>query len=177
MRRMIGFLSATTLSMFAMAQSPPDPLEACAQKSDAAARLACFDQEMQRRHANNTTRVTPAPEARAATVAPATAAAKKPADDTIGLAGSQLRKKQRDAGIVVERPKPPDIVAQVSRAVSHPDHRFTFFLDNGQVWEQIETQQGLFVDKNESVTIGPGVLGAFFLKTSKEKYVRVRRLQ
>jgi iron complex outermembrane recepter protein len=43
--------------------------------------------------------------------------------------------------------------------------------------EQVETQQGLYVDQNEAVTIGPGVLGAFFLKTSKEKYVRVRRLQ
>ena len=167
MRRMIGFLSATTLSMLAMAQSPSDPLEACAQKSDAAARLACFDQEMQRRHTTNATRTTPTPEP----------PAKKPTDDTVGLTGSQLRKKQRDEGIVVERPKPADIVAQVSRAVPHPDHRFTFFLDNGQVWEQIETQQGLYVDKNEAVTIGPGVLGAFFLKTSKEKYVRVRRLQ
>ncbi len=172
MRRMIGFLSATTLSMIAMAQSPPDPLEACSQKTDAAARLACFDQEMQRRHANNTTPAKPAPAPR-----PPAAAAKKPMDDTVGLTGSQLRKKQRDAGIVVERPKPQSIVAQVSRAVAHPDHRYTFFLDNGQVWEQIDTQQGLYVDKNEAVTIDPGVLGAFFLKTSKEKYVRVRRLQ
>ena len=78
---------------------------------------------------------------------------------------------------MAEHPKPPPIVAQVSRAVSHPDHRYTFFLDNGQVWEQVETQPGLYVDKNEAITIDPGILGAFFLKTSKEKYVRVRRLQ
>jgi hypothetical protein len=174
MRRTIGFLVMTSLAATAAAQPPADPLEACAQKADASARLACFDQEMQRRHATNATPA--APVGKAAPAPAAAAPTSKPAD-TVGLAGSQLRKKQREEGIVVEHPKKPSIVAQVSRAVAHPDHRYTFFLDNGQVWEQIETQQGLYVETNEAVTINPGTLGAFFLKTSKEKYVRVRRLQ
>jgi hypothetical protein len=176
MHRMMGFLAAAALSMIATAQSPPDPLEACAQKADAAARLACFDQEMQRRHATNATRASAAPQTPAPPAASA-APAKSSKDDTVGLAGSQLHKKQREEGIAVERPKPQPMVAQVSRVVGHPDHRYTFFLDNGQVWEQVETQQGLYVGKDEAVTIGPGLLGAFFLKTSKDKYVRVRRLQ
>jgi hypothetical protein len=171
MRRLIGFLAATGLSVTAAALAPPDPLEACAQKADSNARLACFDQEMQRRHTTNATREAPVSKAAPAPPTPA------PASATVGLAGSQLHKKQQEEGIVVEHPKPSPIAAQVSRAVAHPDHRYTFYLDNGQVWEQVETQQGLYVDTNEAVTINPGKLGSFFLKTSKEKYVRVRRLQ
>jgi len=68
-------------------------------------------------------------------------------------------------------------VAQVAKAVWRPDHRYTLALDNGQVWEQVEEQQGIYVDAHDTVTISPGVLGAFFLETSKRKSFRVRRLQ
>ena len=66
---------------------------------------------------------------------------------------------------------------RVSRALWRPDHRYTLALDNGQVWEQVEEQQGVYVDTHDTVTISPGVLGAFFLETSKRKSFRVRRLQ
>jgi hypothetical protein len=68
-------------------------------------------------------------------------------------------------------------VAQVTHAVWRPDHRYTLALDNGQVWEQVEEQQGIYVDTHDTVTISPGVLGAFFLETSKRKAFRVRRLR
>ena len=193
MRSMIGFLSAAVLSTVASAQSPTDPLEACAQKADATARLACFDQEMQRRHATSALRPAPAasappagraPTAPAAPVASAPAVQEDPAapsaaahvDENAGLSGPTLRKKLRDEG-VEETPKPKPIVAQVAKAVWRPDHRYTLALDNGQVWEQVEEQQGIYVDAHDTVTISPGVLGAFFLETSKRKSFRVRRLQ
>jgi len=199
---MIGFVAATLLSAVAIAQSSPDPFEACAQKSDATARLACFDQEMQRRHATNATRpaptvsvppaaLAPAPPpsapamssaapgppaaAPAVSASPATSAAAH-VDENAGLSGPTLRKKLREQG-VEETPKPKPIVAQVARAVWRPDHRYMLALDNGQVWEQVEEQQGVYVDTHDTVTISSGVLGAFFLETSKRKSFRVRRLQ
>src|SRR5580698_10010741 len=57
------------------AQDASDPLQACHQMTDAAARLACFDSEMQRR------------DALAAPTHGAAAATRKPADDTVGLEG------------------------------------------------------------------------------------------
>jgi hypothetical protein len=168
----------------AAAQSPStDPLEACAQKADAAARLACFDQEMQHRHGTDVPRQTPAPVpaapaapvAAGAATAPSTAASH--AEENVGLEGAQLQKKLREEGVVEESHKPKPIVAQVSRALEHPDHRYTFVLDNGQVWEQVESKQGLFVNAHDTVTITPGVLGSFFLRTPKKLYLRVRRVQ
>ncbi len=192
MRRTIGFLLATAFSAAAAAQPAPDPLEACYQKPDGAARLACFDQEMQRRHATGAPQKAPANTAAPAARAPDAPLAARPSvqketagpgtatshvDDNVGLEGAQLRKKLREQGISDERPKPQPIVAQVAQAKWRADHRYTFLLDNGQIWEQVEDQPGLFVDAHESVTISPGVLGSFFLKTSKDRYVRVRRLQ
>jgi hypothetical protein len=202
MRRMIGSLSAVALAALAAAQTPTDPFEVCAQKTDATDRLACFDREMQRRHATgaapaaSATRSTPAasaaPPAATAAAAPAAAAraveappaqqsaptvkgnAASHADENVGLSGEALRKKQREQGVAEEKPKP--IVSQVTRAISHPDHRYTFFLDNGQVWEQAESRPGLFVDAHETVTISPGVLGAFFMETSRHQNFRVRRI-
>jgi hypothetical protein len=205
MRQIIGFLVVTAISTVAAAQSS-DPLETCAQKSDAAARLACFDQEMQRRHATNVPREAPPPAAAAAAtaapgIAPSTTAPPAPAvpaavaaaaaapaaagsataashaDENVGLEGAQLRKKLREQGVVEESHKPNPIVAQVTRAVEHPDSRYTFVLDNGQVWEQVESKPGLFVNTHDTVTITPGVLGSFFLQTSKKLYFRVRRVQ
>jgi hypothetical protein len=110
----------------------------------------------------------------APTATPAQATAASHAEENIGLQGSELRKRQREQGVVVEPPKP--IVAQVARPLPHPDHRYTFYLDNGQVWEQEDSLPGLFVDAHETVTISSGVLGAFFLENSRHQSVRVRRV-
>jgi hypothetical protein len=115
--------------------------------------------------------------AAAATAAAAPGLQASHADENVGLEGAQLRKKLREQGVVEESHKPKPIVAQVSRALEHPDHRYTFVLDNGQVWEQVENKPGLWVDAHESVTITPGVLGSFFLRTSKKLYLRVRRVE
>jgi hypothetical protein len=200
MRWTISFLSTMTLAAVAAAQSSSDPLEACAQKADSATRLACFDQEMQRRHTAGTSHEAPStpggatsapqetptgepsaparvspPAGQTAGTASGTTASH--ADDDIGLNGAQLRKKLREEGVVEERPKAKPIVAQVTRAIWHPDHRYTLALDNGQVWEQVETGDGASIEPHETVTITPGALGSFFLKTSQRRYLRVRRLQ
>lgn len=170
-------LSTMAFTAIAVAQSPPDAFEACATKTDPAARLACFDQEIQRRHASaaqegGAVGGASGPSVRATEKADTAAGT----GNNFGLQGSQLRKKLHEQG-AVEPPKPPPLVARVAKAVRRPDHRYTLFLDNGQVWEQVEEEQGVYVEGQETVTISPGVLGSFFLETAKHKRFRVRRLK
>lgn len=142
-----------------------DPFDACARETDAAARLACFDQAVKHRHASS-----PAHEA----------AGHQPAVDRDARAVPGSR-SAADGGASAAGPaagEPPRaVVAHVTRLVYLPDQRYIFNLDNGQVWEQVESQQGLFVDAHEAVRITPGAFGSYFLQTSKHRLTRVRRLR
>jgi hypothetical protein len=168
-------------SILAHAQGAQDPLEACYQLPDGAPRLACFDKEMQRRHASGTTAAaaSPAPIAAPATPAvPATAAAaastRSSADDTVGLQGGALRKKLKAEGVTPEAVQP--IVAKVVRVVPRAHSELAFVLDNGQTWEEAELVSNLDVKLQDTVTIKPGILGAFFLNTPRSQRVRVHRV-
>ena len=183
MTKTMGLLiSLGFFSTLALAQSKLDPLEACYQQPDGAPRLACFNREMQRRQAAGSTRI---PAAAAATTAPqsatgATATAAPPAGDakvaadTVGLQGGALRKKLKEEGVSSEPVKP--IVAKIVRMVPRPHSELAFVLDNGQTWEQVETLDGLNVELQDTVTIKPGILGAFFLSTPRRQTIRVHRV-
>jgi hypothetical protein len=159
-----------------------DPLETCYQMSDDSAQLACFRREMQRRHAlaaGGTTYASSASTSGAAS-APAAlghlaAAPTRSADDTVGLDGKQLAIKRKAEGIPPSVVKP--IVAALLHLRSRPGHQYSFELDNGQVWEATDTEPDLFLKPHETVTIKPGVLGAFLLKTEEGISVRVHRVR
>jgi hypothetical protein len=176
MRRITCWLLPAFFAAIATAQPAPDPLDFCSQKADPTERLACFDQaaRLHRRAAAPAAAATTAPAVPSTTAPAAHSGPSAPVDPNQGLAGAQLRKRQREQGVVATQPKP--LVATVARATMHPDHEYTFVLDNGQVWEQMENVPGLYVRDHESVEISPGVLGAFFLKTSGNRSVRVRRV-
>jgi len=174
---MLGYFSSS-----ALAQQATDPMEPCFRMTDSVGRLACFDHEMQRRHAQaRPPSATPA--APAATRAPSatggaasnTAAAQAPLDDTIGLDGKQLSIRRAEEGI------PTPVVKPVVTALAHlslrPGHQYRFELDNGQVWESTDAEPDLFVSPHEKVMIRPGVLGAFFLKTNEGLSIRVHRVR
>jgi hypothetical protein len=179
------------LPVIAAAQSSPDPLDACVKQTDATARLACFDHEMQRRHATKPAATsTPAATGRpaatstptatatpSATAAPGTAAAdQNHTDENIGLEGTQLHKKLREQGVET-RPEPvKPIVSTIARLLPRPDNQYAFELDNGQTWEQAESKT-LNVNPHDTVTIQPGVLGAFFMTTQRHQRVRVHRIR
>jgi hypothetical protein len=173
------------LPVIAAAQSSPDPLDACVKQPDATARLACFDHEMQRRHATTPAATsTPAATGRpAATTTPTatattgTAAAdQNHTDENIGLEGTQLHKKLREQGVET-RPEPvKPIVSTIARLLPRPDNQYAFELDNGQTWEQAESKT-LNVNPHDTVTIQPGVLGAFFMTTQRHQRVRVHRIR
>ena len=139
-----------------VAQAAEDPLEVCYRMADATARVACFDHEMQRRHA-------------------AAATTQKQAQDNVGLEGAELHKKLKAEGVAVEPVKP--IVAIITRLLPRSDNEYAFVLDNGQTWEQAESKTDLYVKPHDSVTIKPGVLGAFYMTTSRSQRVRVHRIR
>jgi hypothetical protein len=140
----------------AVAQAAEDPLEVCYRMADATARVDCFDHEMQRRHA-------------------AAAGTQKRAQDNVGLEGPELHKKLKEEGVAVEPVKP--IVATITRLLPRSDNEYAFELDNGQTWEQAESKTDLYVKPHDSVTIKPGVLGAFYMTTSRSQRVRVHRIR
>jgi hypothetical protein len=159
-----GFLVTAT------GQQVADPLDACYRLSDSTARVACYDQEVQRRHAAAAQGSYPVAAAPKTTPAPEAAR-----DDTIGLDGKQLDIKRKQQGIQPVAIKP--IVASLSRLEPLPGHQYHFELANGQVWESTDTEPDLFLNPHETVTIRPGILGAFFLKTQEGNSIRVHRLR
>jgi hypothetical protein len=177
MIRTIGLLLALGLAATgAPAQGPQDPMEVCYHEADGPVRLACFNAEMQRRHAataSGTKReedipMHPAPPADAAAV-------QKRAQENAGLEGKELRRKLKEEGVAVEAVKP--IVATITRLLPRPNNEYAFVLDNGQIWEQSEVKADLYVNPHEPVTIKPGVLGSFYLTTSKSQRIRVHRIR
>jgi hypothetical protein len=164
LRTIAIILTLGALPAIAAAQSSPDPLEVCAKQTDATARLACFDHEMQRRHA--TTPSTPA----------AAAADQNHTDENVGLEGTQLHKKLKEQGVETKPEPVKPIVSTIVRLLPRPDSGYAFELDNGQTWEQAESKT-LNVNPHDTVTIQPGVLGAFFMTTQRHQRVRVHRIR
>ena len=150
-------------------------MEACSQLSDASARLACFDHEIQRRHAAGTGTTSPANAAPAPGSTPARIVSQKPAADTIGLDGKQLSLKRKEEGIAPAAPTL--IVAGLRQLQPRPGHQYYFALDNGQVWESTDNEGQLLLGPHETITIRSGLLGAFFLKTQEGNSIRVHRLR
>jgi hypothetical protein len=166
-------------------QCAPEALEACVKQTDASARLACFDKEMQRLHVAARAPATAAPVvptagATATTGAASVAAlpapaAPKPPDENYGLQGQQLQEKLKE-----QHAKPPPLqplAATVKRVLPRPDNEYAFELDNGQIWEQAESKSNLNIKPQDAVTIVPGALGSFFLTDGKHLRLRVHRIK
>jgi Tfp pilus assembly protein FimV len=184
---------AASLSTTAATAQRSDAFDACARETDSAARLACFDREIAARRASQASAAlapaaappsrfavtAPAP-APAATVKPpaAPAAASTPAASTtqdIGLDARQARRERRERG-EPEPPPPAPIVARVVRIIPREPLIYAFELDNGQIWEQTEST-AFSVKPQDQITIRPGVLGAFFLKSADGSVVRAHRVK
>lgn len=156
-------------------QCAPDTLEACVKQTDASARLACFDKEMQRLHVAARAPATTATTAVASVAALPAAAAPKPPDENYGLQGQQLQEKLKE-----QHAKPPPLqplAATVKRVLPRPDNEYAFELDNGQVWEQAESKSNLNIKPQDAVRIVPGALGSFFLTDGKHLRLRVHRIK
>jgi hypothetical protein len=197
--RMFRDLSiAMALCASGAAYAATDGFDACAQEQDAAKRLACFDRQIAaRRNAEAPAKPAATPQA-----APSSQAAPKPVPATpttpqaapassgpaaaapatksatpqdVGLDGRELRRQRQQRG---EEPHPEskvEISAKVVRVIERRPMIAAFELDNGQIWEQVETVSGLWIRPGESVNIRAGVMGGFLLKSGDGHVVRVHR--
>ena len=190
----LGIVIAVGLIPAAHAQSTPDAFDICAREQDSAARLACFDRQVAARHATNppppaarradaptssaaatTPKVLAAPApVPAAGPAPAPASAASSASD-VGLDARQIRKLHPEraesgkGGISFD--------AKVVRVIARRPLISAFELDNGQIWEQSEVVDGLWVRPAENVTIRAGAMGGFMLKSADGHLVHVWRVR
>ena len=164
-------VTIASLSTAAMAQQS-DAYHACAAEKDSAARLACFDRVDSARYP------TPSGPSAAPAVSAAPAAAppaSTPANPDIGLDARQARRERAQRG-APEPPPPTAIVATIVRVIERGPLISAFELSNGQIWEQSESIK-FSADPRQTVTIRPGLLGAFFMKNAAGVSVRVHRLQ
>ena len=153
-------------------EAPLSKVYACAGISGAQERLACFDAAVaglkQAEASGGVTVVTPEQKA---------AAAKQ----SFGFAegGAAAQKAQAAAVGAAPPPEQPDVVTvKIIEAVKARDNRHRFTLDNGQVWEQVET------DKVQGIKTLPATaeirkasLGSFMMKINDGRSIRVRRVK
>lgn len=173
----LGSLIALALPLAASSQPSPDAFDVCAQEQDGPRRLACFDRQIAAR------RATAAPATAPATAAPlaATPPIPKPlptrsAESDVGLTARMLAK------LHPERAEPgkaarASIEGKVVRVIPRRALISAFELDNGQVWEQSESLNGLHIRPDDVVTISEGPMGGFRLKTSRGESLRVHRVR
>lgn len=168
----------------AIGQQSADPMDVCYQLTDVQQRVACYDHEVQRRRAASASAIAPAAAAPAAAAAQETrpvavtsgaAPAVAASADTLGLDGRQLDLARKARGIQPVAITP--IIAVLSRLQPRPGHQYYFELENGQLWESTDSEPDLFLSPHETVTVRPGILGAFFLKTQEGNLIRVHRLR
>lgn len=160
-------------SVFAQ-EAPLAKVYACAGIGGAEARLACFDAAVaglkQAEAAGSVTVVTPEQ---------AAAAAK----ESFGFAsGSAAARNAQVAAAPASTPPPPEqpdlLTVTVVKAVKGADSRYRFTLENGQVWEQVETETVQGVNAlPASAEISKAAMGSFRMKIDGKRAVRVRRVK
>jgi hypothetical protein len=158
----IHVLIACGLGPAAIAQPAPDAFDICARQQDSTARLACFDQQIAARRAANS----------ASAAAPAKPVPSTP-ESTVGLDAQQLHKLHPDSVNAV----PVIVEAKVVAVIARRPLISAFELDNGQVWEQTESVDGLWIKPRETVTIREGTMGGFLLKSADGHVARVKRVK
>jgi hypothetical protein len=154
------------------ATSPPQALAACANISDSAERLACYDKLVGRGAAPAAPASAPAPPQPAGAPASATAG---PA-----AAAAPAASSPQSFGLYsAEHPKPPPVSrtleARVVALGKSLDGQMTVSLDSGGLWELLNDADPLLA-VGDTVTITRAALGSYLMHTPTKRTHRVRRL-
>lgn len=173
------FGAALVLSHSAATQAAsPLPAEAaeCASIDDDTARLACYDGYSP--PLKNARRAQPAA-ARAGTELREGAASTK-SDSPVQLATAKAspefeldKRQQRESE---HKPARQTLVARVVSISRRNDGGLLLRLDNGQSWLQLEQRGGASLAPGDTVSITPGMLGSYLLRSDSGVSSRVRRL-
>jgi hypothetical protein len=126
-----------------------EALQACAQERDDSKRLACYDREMAQ---------------------PATTP-----DKSFGLSAHQERKLEPPE--VRDKLRPQLLSSTVAAVSARGDGRQVIRLANGETWVQGEAWEVFPLGVGDTITIKPGMLGAFYLYAPSGSATRVTRLR
>jgi len=148
---------------------PPDAFDACAGTKDPAARLACFDRQVAARHAAEDRAPPNRTHESASPISSVRPAPTQVVDSDVGHNASDVGHRAQPAPSAA-------IVATIVKVIPRRPLISAVELDNGQIWEQSEAER-LSARPQEKVTIRPGVLGSFFLKSADGRVIRVHRLK
>lgn len=163
------FPAAAILICIAQVTLAAEPAATCVAIEDPAARLRCYD-AAHGRNADPTPTPTPAP---APAWAPAPRAATPPAaapDPDPTDFGLRKTRDQIEGG---------SLQGLVSALRTDPYGRFIVELDNGQVWQQIESARMPALRAGANVVIRHGALSSYRLSVAEapELWIRVKRLR
>jgi hypothetical protein len=141
-------------------------LAACAQISDDAERLACYDQLAGRASSGAPSSLATSSAATAAAAAPSAA---NPVAD-FGLPPKVIQEREPEKWV-------DSVTAKVTNVGAAGMDRYVVTLDNGQVWMQSERNVSAILAPGDTVTIKRAALGSFKLSGPRSVYWRVQRVK
>ena len=178
----LSFVAISSLAVSAaFAQSLPPSVTACTSEKDSLARLVCFDREVAKYTQSAAARVAPMPAPPAVTppsdrrVVATPPPVASPKNDEFGL--NPTIERQRDEGKPVEDRALKELHSAITKVATKPYGEFVLTLDNGQVWEQIETSENFIIKAGDAVVIKKAKLGSFMLTADSGATTRVRRVR
>ncbi|MFN7163477.1 MAG: hypothetical protein ACK4P2_01540 [Hyphomonas sp.] len=174
---MLGLSAAITAISPALAQAPSarptDPIYQCATKLDDAERLACFDKavaDLKVAESSGKVRTVDM------------AAVEKIERDSFGFSLPSLNEifRREDASARATAPEVEEVTFGItSISVNNVTRKATIRLENGQVWEQIDSEQlsRSKIRKSKEATIRKAALGSFMMTLDRGNAgIRVRRV-
>ncbi len=197
MARVAVFAAAAMLPVAAFAGPDPrqeliDGMAKCAAVADNTARLACYDALNPTLHA---AQAAPPPPPPAAAPPAATADNSRPWYDLFGVSPSHQTTPQSFGSEALQAPppppgvapseKPPEALESITAAVTDysftPYGKFVVFLDNGQIWRQLESDTGVKArfakgGKN-TVVISRGLIGSYNMNINDGPTYKVKRVK
>jgi hypothetical protein len=145
----------------------------CRAEADPAARLACYDQVVDRAAGAPAARAAPQTPAATPVAAPAAAAAATK-EESFGLErkaeAEEQEKREKEARALGE------LEATVTTIGRRADGLMTVTLDNGQVWRQNRPDSRFSLKAGDRVKIQPGSLNSYILSGPTNKSTRVTRV-
>jgi hypothetical protein len=159
-----------SLTLPASAAGQDDVLK-CLGIVDNGARLACYDRTVP------ALRHTPQPPAApSAPVAPAAPAVAAPVNKEQAFGAERIDRKDAPAGTVAQETE--SITAKLTSVSQQTVDRYTFTLDNGQVWSQVVARSVANAKPGKEVKIEKGMFGSFTMTIDGVTgIIKVRRVK
>ena len=164
---------ALTLPATAPAEAPGEELRACRDLADDQARLACYDDAVDRRAKSEDS----GPESSAENAAaPAESAATPTSISQEDLFGKTSTEVERTVEEATGSERIDSLSATIAKLQKYGYNKVLITLDNGQVWKQVDTST-LRLRAGDSISIERAALGSFMLrKPGNGRRMRVSRI-